>query len=187
MSVMEVYRVDSNGDCVPLVKLRNSWLGASFVWTQVGNRYLGEYDFEKEYALYVAGGRQGKFDHTGWVRAWALQHDPRVAEWDWATLVSTFDWCVLPAEHLGYLSRQYRLFHEAHLAHGTSHYRSLAAVFSELLPEGTRGVCFNATSVNENPWWVRDLDPDQEGRPYNIDLDTKHWLFDPLKRPVTNT
>lgn len=188
MSRMEVYFVNSSGDVRPLAELGNSWLGAAFVWTHVGERYFGKWDFETEYDKYKASGAKGRFDQSGWERAWTLHSDPKVAEWDWATLVSTFDKMLIPREHFEYMAKQFELFYEAHRHAGRSHYKELARILREGMPEGARGLCFNATSVGENPWWVHgeneeDENEEDEGRPYNIDRDHDHQVFDPAERP----
>jgi hypothetical protein len=187
MSYMEIFGVRPDGVIESKYELKNSWLGSILVWQELGNKYLGKFDYEAECNKRELLRRQGKdpdkelgrYDPMGVTRSWALQNDARLSDAEWCALVCTFDNCIVPREQFDYVARCFREFG----ATFGGHYPRCAEALEKLRDEGYIGYCINATSVNENPWWVRDPD-EEEGRPYDINLDKKHWFFDPLQRVV---
>lgn len=159
MSRVELYAVREDGNIVHKRDLANSWLGAMLVWSELGKKYCGG------------------FNLLNLDPVWALQNSPELTGAEWCTLMTTFDDCVVPVAQFGLVAQCYRDF-GANFP--KSHYAEIANVLDSLAAEGAIGFCANQTSINCNPWWV-DGDPDaedDEGRPYNIHVDSKHWFFD---------
>lgn len=160
MSCMEVYAVDGDGDVVLLTEFRNAWRGAMLVWHEIAKKY----------------GVLNEWGYPDIEASWKLARTTQLTEPEWCTMVCTFDDVIIPREHFEYVARMFAAFPF------DGHYRELAKLIPTLGPS-IRGLCFNGTSVNENPWWVFGENEDDEGRPYNIDRDSKHWFFDPADRP----
>ncbi len=175
MSSMVLFTVNDNGDVVPCARLGNSWLGAALVWTNLGNKYLGEFDPVKEHKKSLASGKE--FDPFGWERTWKLQHSPSIAQHDWVVLMSTFDNIIIPRNQMLYVADQFDAFYEEF---PSSHYGACAKILRELYARGSRGFAIQATTVSENPWYIENEDGD--GYPYNINTGTKHTFFDPKER-----
>jgi hypothetical protein len=176
MSYMGLLAVKPDGDVIPYMDLRNSWLGAAQVWTQLGNKYLGEYDIAAEQKKAKESGTE--FDPFGWIRTWELQHSPDIEEQDWVTLMTTFDHMIVPKEHMLYVAEQLEKF--AHEFPNT-HYKKCAEVLRELHGKGYEGFCIYTTSTAENEWVIEN--EEDEERPYNIFTDDGHWFLCPEKRP----
>lgn len=176
MSEMEIYGVRPNGDVTRAFELPNAWLGAALVWTELGNKYLGPYDPRTELERLRREGKEESFDPFGWVRTWDLADSPKLTDAEWCVLTTTFDHFIVPKEQFEYVAK---CFEEFHKEFPKSHYHKLAYLISKFDALGYIGYCVNATSVNANPWWVREGD---EGRPYNIYKDNTHIFFDPAVR-----
>lgn len=180
MSRMEIYGVKPDGDIERVCELQNAWLGAMLVWTELGNKYLGPFNIEAECArremLRQMGRDAGPFDPMGVTRSWRLHRSRLLTDAEWCVLKSTFDGCIVGNVHFSYVAQCFRQFGAQF---PKSHYTECARVLDEM---GDHiGYCVNATSVNDNPWWVRVADED-EGRPYNVNIDHGHWWFDPEDR-----
>jgi hypothetical protein len=196
MSRMEIYGVKADGSIESKFALGNSWLGAMLVWTQLGNKYLGKYDYIAEGDKREALRRQGKdpdkelgeYDPMGVTRVWKLHSSEKLTDAEWCVLVCTFDGCIVLKDQFEHVAKCFREFHQQF---PTSHYAACAEAIEKLRDEGYEGYCVNATSVNQNPWWVYPTreereklppDDDGEGRPYDLNIDKKHWFFDPADR-----
>jgi hypothetical protein len=186
---MEIYGVKPDGEIEGKFELNNSWLGAARVWTKLGDFYFGEWDYEKEFDKARREGREPPDPLAGpWQRTWDLQYSDKITDFEWTTLMSTMDGCIIPKEHFELVARHFREFHKKY---EPSHYAKCAEAIEQLGKEGYIGYCVNATSVNQNPWWVylttEELNAlpagaDDSGRPYNVNVDEKHWFYDPAQR-----
>jgi len=155
---MEIYAVDKDGDVVLWTELQNSWRGCVLVWRTLGEKY-----------------QHG--NTSDWPRSWKLQNDSRLSDAEWCVLMATFDWCVIPREHFAWASKCFREF----AAQVPCHFGDAAKAIDEMGEQGYQGFCLNGTSVNQNPWFFWDADG-EDGRPYNINTDTKHWFLTPELR-----
>lgn len=161
MSYMEVYVVEPNGGVSRFTEFKNAWLGAATVWDCLGRKYLGT--------------------TNDWKAVFALQKDSRLSECELFTLFATFDNVIIGKEHFEYARAKFEEFNKQ----CDSHFRSLSTLLQGLEAKGYLGFCFNQTSVNSSPWEVWEGEDDC--RPYNINVDTKHWFLtdEILKRART--
>lgn len=187
MSRMEIFGVKPDGEVEPKFQLKNSFLGAWLVWTELGNKYLGKFDYVAECKKREALRREGKdpdkelgeYDPRGVTRSWALQRSPKLTDAEWCVLMTTFDRCIVGKEHFDYVAECFETFAKEF----PSHYDKCAEAIRMLKAEGYVGYCINATSVSQSPWWVVDASQnDEDGRPYNVNTDNTHWYFDPTAR-----
>ncbi len=185
MSRTTIYGVTKDGALEELAELRNSWLLAPLVWDRMHEKYLGKWDFRKAHDDYDAakarGEDPGEFDRSGWSAAWKLAKDPRISESDYAVLLVTFDHYVCPREHMIHAAEQFEVF-----AKGTEnpgHFDALPGIFRKAHSDGYEGVCLQQTSTSDSMWWVHGGE-DEDGRPYDFNVDTKHWYFNPDEHPA---
>lgn len=198
MSRMEIYGVKPDGEVVGKFELNNACLGAALVWTVLGEKYLGKYDYKADCDRREELRREGKdpdkemgpFDPMGWTRVFRLQNNPQVSEVDWCVLMSTFDGCIIGKDQFEYVTKCFREFHKEF---PNSHYAKCAEAIEKLRDESFVGYCVNATSVSQNPWWLYPSKEeqeagDEEGRAFNVETDKKQnsgvepWYFDPADR-----
>ena len=137
MSSMSMYVIDKNKNAVFYKDWRNAWLGAAFVWKCLGNKYLGQFDYEIE--IIDARKEEREPDLFGWTRTWKLHNSPDISEQDWAVLVSTFDYMIVPREHMLYMADQMEKFAEEF---PQAHYRSIANAIRLAYEQDYQGTCF---------------------------------------------
>lgn len=162
MSCLEVYGVKENGEVEHYADLRNAWQGAMKVWTDLGQKYLGT---DCTTLLMSEEGAR---------KVWDLAKDSRLSEAEWTVMLMTFDCCVVPVGQMEFCAGACEQVNIGHYGKG-----GVATVVREMVQKGYKGVCFNQTSVSGSPWTIHlPEDAEAEDRPYNINTDTKHWLFD---------
>lgn len=173
MSKLEVYGVQEDGEVVHYADLRNSWEGAMKVWMFLADKYLGTS------GGHLLGGENAMRP------VWDLHKDARLSEEEWTVLMLTFDHCIVPVAQMEFAATACEKF-------GKGHYSdALATIFREMVQKGLKGVCFNQTSVSGSPWTIHLRGEEAEveyaktgryDRPYNLNVDTKHWFFDRAER-----
>jgi hypothetical protein len=166
-----MYVVGVDGNVRWQKDFRNSWRGAMLVWDKTADM-LG---VDKTWGFTASCPPYLK-------RVWAIVNDLSQPIALRAVVMATFDNVMVKRENLerlaNYIEEWAKTVDDSgHLLEQGAELRSLA------IDDDIRAVCWNATSVNCDPWWVYETDDDDdEGRPYNVDRDTKHWfLFDELK------
>jgi hypothetical protein len=172
MSRTEIYAIRPEDGSTELeAEIHNSWRGAVHVWTTLAVQYGLLGPGEEGYLMI----RPGLLDQM-----WKLKDDDRLSWWEKVCLISTFDQVVILRDDIERLIEAYGLWVAMHGSDGSQ--GEQLRVFQQILDHERpfRGICFNQTSVNSNPWWVYDgSGEDEEGRPFNIDRDTDWWsLFD---------
>lgn len=197
MSCVEVYQVLHNGDVTPYdFEVRNATAGAYHIWSTLCEKYLH---------VPFSGLQPGTVQAL-----WLLVGSGRMTPGEDWVLAFTFDNTWIRRENLPELIRGLEEFWENH-----SSFRSggwdclikqvnvhptipgLIEVFKRAWgDEILRGLAFNQTSVNSNPWRVKipysemvvdfpdlvaeDYCQDPETRPFNLDKDTNpQWGPEP--------
>jgi len=168
MSRVEVYSIAENGDLNYCGDARNAFGGAMHIWLtyayQLGIVPPKIAGVEHDLALgrLLTGGMEEVWKRTG-------ELSPR----DQMVMRGTFDRVLIGRSQLpAYIEALLAFANE----HPTPTLDELLTVLRLVLAdESKRGVGFNQTSVCANPWWVDGDDEDDEGRPYNIERDSRHW------------
>lgn len=184
MSYSEIMIANADGDLCGALELRNSHGTAAMVWTALCRKYA-----DKMYDRL----QKPPYELMMWEDLWKATQDGRVELrwWEWNVLNWTYDRALIKGEDLETFVSSLRMFEEAHALPGyVCHLPATADYLVGLLTgERPRAIGLYATSVSDNPWWVRSGNEDEEGRSYNIDRDTKHWFVEIRKagEPRTET
>jgi len=196
MSYTEMYKVDREGNVRHAAEFHNASHGAWLVWKQLCERYLPGKDLVMSLI---------KLDDGGMQEVWDLWKNPAVSLTHRIVMASTFDRVMVRCENLPRLieaiEEYVNDFDRPHLiqpselivypanappppfpdreALPTTTLSAQARKLRELAQDdGVAAVCWNQTSVNCNPWWVYNGDDEEdEGRPYNINVDENHWFL----------
>ena len=181
MSRIEIYAIGTNGEVRDYGEAHNPHACASHIWMVLGEKYLGD--------RFASMNRQDEL--------WRLVNGP-LTEDEKIALAFTFDRVWVRREHCAKLADVlYRFWKQHHVVPGNE-WPGKAQISPTLLEvsvllhqvsssESIRGVCFNQTSVNNNPWRIPDESNQDESRAYNFDQDTVSdprppWeLFDGLR------
>lgn len=171
MSRTEVYAVAPEGGNIELMgEIQNSYRGAMHVWTTLAVNYGLIRRGEEGYLLIRPELMK---------QLWRFGSDERLAWWERVVLLSTFDRVVILRDDFPRLIEAFSQW-TRHTG-GDSSIPIQCDLFRRIAQDERpfRGICFNQTSVCENPWWVGGSCEDEEGRPFNIDRDEDWWsLFD---------
>lgn len=168
MSTMEIYRVESSGDVVLAGEASNSFGGAMHIWKTLHQAHISKRQLDD-----LELGRL-LMSFSGFEQLWtSIRELPARDRW---VLGSTFDDVVIPVEHLATYLGHLKAFAQEHPSETLG---EAIAVLEPLVGSEIMGVAFNHTSVNHSPWTVYDDDEDDEGRPYNVNRDTDHFLLTP--------
>ena len=174
MSYSQLYEIKSNGDMEPGLEQRNaSWL--TVVWGTLVERYRR--------LLYPNEGIFESRQHppmdapeTLWKRYKELPLRP----WERDVLEFTFDWALVPKDGLAKMAASMRRWADAHAKPGVvCHAKAWADELDRLSgdPE-CQGVGLYGHSVGDCLWWVSAKDVDDDGRSYNINVDSRHWWIE---------
>lgn len=177
MSRVEIYAVDKDGNVGSYGDAKNSWGGAIHIWDALSRKL-----FNKRFDL-------GDSNPP----IWKGVESPKATPNDKIVLCSTFDGCWIKKEgdNFAKLIAAYKEFWKNHntfqnwQGNWVDVHPTIPAMIhifekAEKDPD-VYGLCFNATSVNQNPWWLYNWDagPEvsqdelDEGRPVNINTDKK--------------
>jgi len=160
MSYTEIYKVNKDGDCEIAGEARNAFKGAMFIWNEFSKEYLGK-DFEMFFSQ----------------KTWGLQSDPRLSRNERIIMKTTFDNSMVRKANIPILIEA---FAEFIVTHPSDNIKTQIEIFKKLLDEDILAICWNQTSVNNNPWTEYKEDTDEQ-IPYNINGGSKHWfVFDDL-------
>lgn len=182
MSRTEIYAVaPETGDVELEAEISNSWRGAMLIWTTLAEKY-GITNPGEGHMLML---REPLLQQL-----WGLSVDDRLAWWERVILLTTFDRVVILRDDFGRLIEACEQWSANVGDAGSIPEQGGCFRLIEHHERPFRGICFNQTTVSQSHWW-RYADGDDEGRPYNVDVDTDWWsLFDayPVLRaaiPVT--
>lgn len=153
MSCTEVYGVPKDGgELVHLGDLRNAFRGAMWIWTELAKKYFPD---DNTYTAIMGGNK-----------LWGLINDERLSDTEWYAFVSTFDALIVPNELMDVVADALESF-----SPGTENLHGQAVLLRQAKKDGLRGVCWNQTSVNGDPWRMRDDEDEDSERYFNIDTD----------------
>lgn len=165
---------DGDGDACDDSEYSNSWGFAAMIWEALLERY-GK--------LIVPEGR-ATFAMNDWPKLWKADEDDRLPlqPWERDVLRATYDHAIIRGADLERMADSFDRFEEAHAKPGSACSLKRIAARMRDLAAGVQtkfvrpDVCFQATSVAEDQWIV--FDGGEDGRPYNIKRDTKHFYVD---------
>jgi hypothetical protein len=176
VSYSELMVIQANGDVVGDIECRNGHGGPPCVWDALLRKYEPVIYPNRGYLDPPPLGLMG-----GWEALWKWAKADTVRPWEWHCLQWTYDNALIQKENLRELAESMRRFTDALVIPGrVCHLPAFAKRLDELAAAEARGVGLYGFSVSENPWWIRGNSEDEldEGRPYNIDRDSKHWFVD---------
>ncbi len=179
MSSTELYSVQPNGDVIYFADVKNSWLGAMFIWNKLSETHLGWDTLEYSMRSFRDARKMenGKKGDLGLQPLWDLwQTDiPRHHK---ICLMTTLDGFLVRRENLPTLHDALTRFdNDFPNSNLTEQSRSIFRE-EEDDPDFT-AICWSISLVSG--FWQVPTD-DEEPRPYNINIDTgHHYLFDILK------
>lgn len=162
MGSIEVYRIATDGEVTYYDRAKNAHACLPHIWAVLAKKYAVPDPFARAREAGESKLRENE-------PLWALYGSGKLAEQDDAILGFTFDasWCA--KEHIGRLCAALASFWEHHSTMVDWNGRTvsvddtvprLIVILRRLeVDDDCRGVCFNQTSVNTNPWVVV-LDPD---------------------------
>jgi len=155
MSYQSLYKVRKSGDVEHIKDYSNSFLGAFLVWDEMSKKHLCM-----------------KVPIQGNMRpVWNLHKSESVPYCERILMMATFDNIMVKKENFTLLVDSI-MECDSRL---TGHFRQNAVMIQSLLDDDDCiAICWNQTSVCASPWTVYD---GEEGRPYNIYKDTKHWFM----------
>jgi len=153
MSRTEVFGVPKKGgELIFLGECTNAWRGAMWIWTKLAEKY---FPGREPYSVIMK-------ESSGF---WKLIDDPRLSDTDWYAFATTLDAVVVPNELIGVVADALENF-----SPGTENLKMQADLLRKAKKDGLRGVCWNQTSVNGDPWhwWTPGED---DHRYVNVDTD----------------
>jgi hypothetical protein len=212
MSYTEMMVFDAKGDALGGEEFKNSHFHGPVIWFIMAEKY-GVIDRMKrelmeKHPSYADNERSAGYSVRGHLMEdgkpiWDLQWSPDISDDDWYVLMATFDWVVIPPQLVDRVAVAFDNFYLRVPPGTVNHSKEYAAEMRKatIEVEGCRGIAFSGTSVNSNPWYVRepiecddsecDKKPLSEGkkecyncsmldydrRPYNLDRDEKHFFL----------
>lgn len=190
MSHSSLYLVDEKGDVHHEKDYANGHGYAIPCWNYLAEKYLR---------------KPGEDDNNFWIRwwlnekcqgIWDLKKDARLERWEWICLLASFDYAMVKQENF---EETAEAFTRMDLEHGkchpthVCHYLIMAFDLRRLAKSpAVKGACWIATSVGENLWEIYDectcpscgtVHQPDEGRPYNVNKDTRHFYVFDAKYP----
>jgi hypothetical protein len=167
MSKTTMYAFPTSGPRKVFKEFFNAWGSAFRVWKALATKYLGN-----GFGWMLNGSEAQKL--------WDLSTDVRLSPTERIVLLSTFDYALVNVDKMASVSTAFRDFVRMYPTKNVCHLTSFADALDEIR-EGRHGleidviaVGWQQTSVNENPWWVRE--GEEEGRSYDMSKDNKHFF-----------
>jgi len=154
MSRVNVYRIEPDGVVVPHAEIQNALAGAAWIWNTLSK------------AVGVP------CDMFAYEPLWRLFGSDRLTLHQNIVLGFTFDAVWVRKGNVPGLVAALREFFREHGTGVVPTVMGIAAACEQAAAMDIRGVCFNQTSVCENPWRIRTND-DGETRPFQFDKDTR--------------
>lgn len=187
MSYSSLFVIDEDGDVQDTGKeYRNGHGYAMPVWTYLARKYLKQ-PGEDAHKFWVRWYYEGKIEPV-----FKLKADPRLERWEWIVLLTSFDHALVKKENFQETIEAFRMLHGQYKAiepGNVCHYEEMANDIERMIgsPEVT-GIGWNATSVSEDLWSVRDdcvctacgnEHEKEDERHYNVKKDKRHFfVFD---------
>lgn len=159
MSSSVVFAAFTDGNMVIVGECGNSHRGAAWIWSCLGEHYLGD--------------RHAVWRDDNGDSVWALAKDPRLSETDRLSLLTTFDRAIVTREHATAVANALESF-----CPSTENLTGQASIIRKAIADGAIAIGWQATTVAENLWCIATPDID-EVRPYNIHTDVGHEYIVP--------
>jgi hypothetical protein len=162
MSQTILHGFDKNGEIFEINAYGNAWHGAILMWMKMGEKY----NIPDVLAMIVNEKISKKI--------WGLASDPKVAESDRITMMTTFDRCVVGAKDFNRLIKALResaqwLPPYCHISKQANDIENLKDIIA---------VGWTQTSVVDDIWSSRECKDDEE-IPYNLNKHNLHFnLFE---------
>jgi hypothetical protein len=162
MSRTTVKIIDDDYRIKDIAELSNSWGSAAFVWTALAKKYL-----EDEMAFFREGGKQ----------LWALVDDERLSDAERIVLASTFDHAIIERARFADAAKAFREFSHYHgTAGNANHLPAIADLLDEWRERPCVGMCFQQTSVSDDPWHGEYDAEAEEYKPFDFERDRRHFF-----------
>lgn len=173
-----------NGDAETVAEYPNNHRGAPFVWQALVEWY-GIVLITRPTPTYVI------FKDEKMNDLWALADDPKVKLAHRLALRMTLDWAIVAPGMLGPVADALKET-ALDIRHGypkrsifrddpgdPGHLQDWARDLGIIAKIGTglRGIGWHMCSATEDPWWVETCE-DGDGRPYNLDADSRHHFVE---------
>lgn len=159
MSSTEIYGVKSDGEVIFADETRNAWRGAMHVWNTLSEKY----------------GIQGEM-FGGFQNLWKLADTGTLQDFENIVMKSTFDDVVVKKEDMPTLLKSFREYAKQYPNSSLSEQAEI--IEREILNNDEMiAVCWNQTSVNENPWSDGYDEEADEEISYNILTGKRHWFL----------
>jgi hypothetical protein len=170
-----MYTAAPNGDVESYAEFRNAHGGAMAVWRILSEKYLNAKG--PAFMMLMMQGFKPLFD---------MHKQGKLEPWEAVVLTTTYDKVFIPIEHVASVASAFEKFVEENAEYGKQFVfsipeqaKNLRFLLTEVEEKGWRGIGWNQNSVSEAIWtgqYGLKEDPD-EHFPYNIDRDTKHWVW----------
>lgn len=159
MSYTEIYGVKKNGEVIFVGETRNAWRGAMHVWDKLCDKYG------------ISGGLFSGFENL-----WKMADKGILTQAENTVLKSTFDNVVVIKGDIPMLLQAFKEFDNQFPNSSLPEQGEI--INDEILnDEDMIGVCWNQTSVNENPWTDGYDEDEDEEIPYNVLKGKRHWFI----------
>jgi len=159
MSYTELKVAELNGPVTTYREYHNAWGGFAYIWEAIWDKYLKK--------------REGDTWLTNEKRLWAATGRKALPPWIRMLLASTFDNVIIEYERLPLIAKYYKDFYEmfppeGKVCHLLEWSKDCMDIFEKYNKDNCAGICFHATSINEDPW-----------ENYDLSKRDKHWfVFD---------
>ncbi len=151
MSYAELKVAELNGPVITYMSYTDSWGGFAYIWDSIWEKYCKKNRLD----LWV----HPKENHT---RLFGTVTNPKIPGWIRLIMASTFDNYIVKYDKLPILSEYYKDFVEmfppppkgCHLLRWSD---DCMKIYNEYNSNNCAGICFQATSINPDPWEDYDL------------------------------
>lgn len=148
-----------------IASLRNSWGSGAFVWSALGEKYLGDSHI-------------WSCNPLGAEKLWRLVDDPRLRDFERIVLASTFDYAIIEQANFEEAASYWADFEGAYRKENqVCHAGDISRLLLKHKETPCVGLCFWLTSVAENLWEDWDEDAD-EPLPFSLDTYKHFFVFE---------
>ena len=174
MSRTTIYVFTQEGPWTESADFSNSWRSGYFIWKSLQEKYLPK--FTGQYLMLPNILKE----------VWGLARaESPATEAEKVCLLTTFDYAIALREDFEQVAEALREFENTYGLKGLSNLREQAVYLEKLKDrDDVVAVGWQQTSCGDNLWWFQP-EGDDEGRPYNLKTEDKHWnIFEEEEEPV---
>lgn len=159
MSYTELKIAMVDGPVITYQEYGNAWGGFAYIWENIWDKYLKK----KEDEIW--------FTSENSKRLWGAVGNKAIKPWIRMLLATTFDNVIIEFDKLPVISKYYKDFYEQfppvnkQVCHLPEWSKDCLKIYEKYKDKNCAGICFHATSINEDPW---------EG--YDLSKSDKHWF-----------